>query len=397
MANFAQFKDLFSIPKGTVYLCGNSLGPPLKSMTKEIKTFVEDEWAKELVKGWNSKGWFSQAKIIGNQISKIVGAPMNSIIVGDTLSTQVFQALTSALKLNSKRKYILTDNGNFPADVYIAQGLLKLFKDKYEIKIVDPEKVMETIDEDVAVVMLTQVDYRTSRLHDMKKVTEIAHKFGALTVWDLAHSAGVLPISLENTKADFAVGCTYKYLNGGPGSPAFIYVAPKYINEVEPALFGWHGHKSPFDFSLNYEASMGIDKMRIGSPSIISFSALRHSLDIWEDIDLSELRKRSIVLSELFISELDKLSLNFKLACPRDPNKRGGQISYICENGYEFMQAFIGKKLIGDFRAPNLIRFGFSPLYLDENDILKAIKIIDQVSKNELWKNYKNINRKTVT
>ena len=397
MTNFAQFKDLFSIPKGTVYLCGNSLGPPLKSMTKEIKTFLEDEWAKELVKGWNSKGWFSQAKIIGNQISKIVGAPMNSIIVGDTLSTQVFQALTSALKLNSKRKYILTDNGNFPADVYIAQGLLKLLKDKYEIKIVDPEKVIETIDEDVAVVMLTQVDYRTSRLHDMKKVTEIAHKFGALTVWDLAHSAGVLPISLENTKADFAVGCTYKYLNGGPGSPAFIYVAPKYINEVEPALFGWHGHKSPFDFSLNYEASMGIDKMRIGSPSIISFSALRHSLDIWEDIDLSELRKRSIVLSELFISELDKLSLNFELACPRDPNKRGGQISYICENGYEFMQAFIEKKLIGDFRAPNLIRFGFSPLYLDENDILKAIKIIDQVSKNELWKNYKNINRKTVT
>ena len=397
MTNFAQFKDLFSIPKGTVYLCGNSLGPPLKSMTKEIKTFLEDEWAKELVKGWNSKGWFSQAKIIGNQISKIVGAPMNSIIVGDTLSTQVFQALTSALKLNSKRKYILTDNGNFPADVYIAQGLLKLLKDKYEIKIVDPEKVIETIDEDVAVVMLTQVDYRTSRLHDMKKVTEIAHKFGALTVWDLAHSAGVLPISLENTKADFAVGCTYKYLNGGPGSPAFIYVAPKYINEVEPALFGWHGHKSPFDFSLNYEASMGIDKMRIGSPSIISFAALRHSLDIWDDIDLSELRKRSIVLSELFISELDKLSLNFELACPRDPNKRGGQIAYICENGYEFMQAFIEKKLIGDFRAPNLIRFGFSPLYLDENDILKAIKIIDQVSKNELWKNYKNINRKTVT
>ena len=397
MANFAQFKDLFSIPKGTIYLCGNSLGPPLKSMTKEIKTFLEDEWSKELVKGWNSKGWFSQAKIIGNQISKIVGAPMNSIIVGDTLSTQVFQALTSALKLNSKRKYILTDNGNFPADIYIAQGLLKLFKDKYEIKIVNPEKVIETINEDVAVVMLTQVDYRTSRLHDMKKITEIAHKFGVLTVWDLAHSAGVLPISLENTKADFAVGCTYKYLNGGPGSPAFIYVAPKYINEVEPALFGWHGHKSPFDFSLNYEASMGIDKMRIGSPSIISFAALRHSLDIWEDIDLSELRKRSIVLSELFISELDKLSLNFKLACPQDPNKRGGQISYICENGYEFMQAFIEKKLIGDFRAPNLIRFGFSPLYLDENDILKAIKIIDQVSKNELWKNYKNINRKTVT
>jgi len=397
MSNFSQFKNLFSIPKDTVYLCGNSLGPPLKSMTNEIKNFIENEWAKELVKGWNSKGWFSQAKIIGNQISKIIGAPKNTIIVGDTLSTQVYQALTSAIKLNSKRKYILTDNGNFPADVYIAQGLLKLFNDEYEIKIVDPEKVIETINEEVAVVMLTQVDYRTSRLHDMKKVTEIAHKFGALTVWDLAHSAGVLPINLENAKADFAVGCTYKYLNGGPGSPAFIYVSPKHINKIEPALFGWHGHKSPFDFSLNYEASTGIDKMRIGSPSILSFVALSHSLDIWNNIDLKELRMRSIDLSELFISELDKLSLNFKLACPRDPNLRGGQISYICENGYEFMQAFIDKKLIGDFRAPNLIRFGFSPLYLDENDIMRAIKIIEQVSTEDLWKNYKNINRKTVT
>jgi len=397
MSNFSQFKNLFSIPKDTVYLCGNSLGPPLKSMTNEIKNFIENEWAKELVKGWNSKSWFSQAKIIGNQISKIIGAPKNTIIVGDTLSTQVYQALTSAIKLNSKRKYILTDNGNFPADVYIAQGLLKLFNDEYEIKIVDPEKVIETINEEVAVVMLTQVDYRTSRLHDMKKVTEIAHKFGALTVWDLAHSAGVLPINLENAKADFAVGCTYKYLNGGPGSPAFIYVSPKHINKIEPALFGWHGHKSPFDFSLNYEASTGIDKMRIGSPSILSFAALSHSLDIWDNIDLKELRMRSIDLSELFISELDKLSLNFKLACPRDPNLRGGQISYICENGYEFMQAFIDKKLIGDFRAPNLIRFGFSPLYLDENDIMRAIKIIEQVSTEDLWKNYKNINRKTVT
>jgi len=397
MSNFAQFKNLFSIPKDTVYLCGNSLGPPLKSMTNEIKNFIENEWAKELVKGWNSKDWFSQAKIIGNQISKIIGAPKNTIIVGDTLSTQVYQALTSAIKLNSKRKYILTDNGNFPADVYIAQGLLKLFNDEHEIKIVDPEKVIETINEEVAVVMLTQVDYRTSRLHDMKKVTEIAHKFGALTVWDLAHSAGVLPINLENAKADFAVGCTYKYLNGGPGSPAFIYVSPKHINKIEPALFGWHGHKSPFDFSLNYEASTGIDKMRIGSPSILSFAALGHSLDIWDNIDLKELRMRSIDLSELFISELDKLSLNFKLACPRDPNLRGGQISYICENGYEFMQAFIDKKLIGDFRAPNLIRFGFSPLYLDENDIMRAIKIIEQVSTEDLWKNYENINRKTVT
>ena len=397
MSNFSNFKNLFSIPNETIYLCGNSLGPPLKSMGNAVNKFLEDEWGQELVKGWNSKGWFSQAKSIGNQLSTILGAQEDTIIVGDTLSTQVFQALTCALKLNSNRKYILTDSGNFPADIYIAQGLLKIFDGKYEIKIVDPENIIESIDEEVAVVMLTEADYRTSRLHDMKKITEIAHNNGALTVWDLAHSAGAVPINLENAKADFAVGCTYKYLNGGPGSPAFIYVSPNHLNSIEPALFGWHGHIAPFDFSLDYEASKDIDKMRIGSPSIISFASLKHALDIWDDIDLQELRLRSIELSELFISEIEKLSLNFTLACPRDPQLRGSQVSFRVENGYELMQALIEKKLIGDFRAPNLIRFGISPLYLDETDIMKAIKIIEEVSTQGLWKKFKNSNRKTVT
>ena len=397
MTNFSHFKNLFSIPDGTIYLCGNSLGPPLKSMGSAVNKFLVDEWGQELVKGWNSKGWFSQAKTIGNQIAKIVGAKQDTIIVGDTLSTQVFQALTSALKLNNNRRYILTDSGNFPADIYIAQGLLKLFEKKYEIKIVEPEEIIDAIDDQVAVVMLTEADYRTGRLHNMKMITEIAHKFGALTVWDLAHSAGVLPINLDLAKADFAVGCTYKYLNGGPGSPAFIYVSPEHLKNIEPALFGWHGHKSPFDFSLKYEPSNEIDKMRIGSPSIISFASLKHALSIWDKINITELRKHSMQLSELFISEIEKLSLDFKLACPRDPELRSNQVSYRVENGYEYMQSFIEHKLIGDFRAPNLIRFGFSPLYLDKTDIMNAVKIIEKVYAQGLWKRFQNTNRKTVT
>tara|TARA_B100000131_G_C18058367_1_gene589426 strand:- start:141 stop:1334 length:1194 start_codon:yes stop_codon:yes gene_type:complete len=397
MDNFLKFKNQFAIPEGTIYLNGNSLGPPLKSTGDVIKTFVEEEWGKELIKAWNTKGWFAQAKSIGNQISKIVGAPRDTIIVGDTLCIQVFQALSCAIKINSQRKYILTDNGNFPADLYIAQGLLKLFSGKYQIKVVEPEEVLNSINDEVAVVMLTEVDYRTGRIHDMKKITQKAHEFDVLTVWDLAHSAGALPVNLHDAKADFAVGCTYKYLNGGPGSPAFIYVAPKYLETIEPALFGWQGHKSPFDFDLDFVPSNTIDKMRVGTPSIIAFSSLKNALDIWNEVDLKELREQTIKLSELFIFEIDKLSSDLELASPRDPHLRGSQVSYKLDSGYEFMQSLIEHKLIGDFRAPNLMRFGFNALFLDESDVLQAVKIINRVFNHKLWKKYNNISRATVT
>ena len=397
MKDFSYFKNLFSIPEGTIYLNGNSLGPPLKSTGNVINDFIENEWGKELIKGWNTKGWFAQAKTIGNQISGIVGAPQDTIIVGDTLSNQVFQALTCALKLNSKRKFILTDNGNFPADIYIAQGLLKLFDGKFQIKVVETEDVFNSINEEIAVVMLTEVDYRTSRLHDMKKITKKAHEFEVLTIWDLAHSAGALPVTLNVSKPDFAVGCTYKYLNGGPGSPAFIYVSPKHIEKVEPALFGWHGHKSPFDFDLKYVPSNSIDKMRVGTPSIIAFSSLKNALEIWDKIDLQELRNKTILLSELFISEIEKLSSKLELASPRDPNLRGSQVCYKFDFGYELMQSLIAHKLIGDFRAPNLMRFGICPLFIDEKDILQSVKIIKKVLDEQLWKSYQNISRAAVT
>ena len=397
MKDFSYFKNLFSIPEGMIYLNGNSLGPPLKTTGNVLNDFIENEWGQELIKGWNTKGWFSQAKTIGDQISGIVGAHQDTIIVGDTLSNQVFQALTCALKLNSKRKFILTDNGNFPADIYIAQGLLKLFDGKHQIKVVEPEEVLNSINEEIAVVMLTEVDYRTGRLHDMKQITQKAHEFEALTIWDLAHSAGALPVNLNKAKADFAVGCTYKYLNGGPGSPAFIYISPKHIEKVEPALFGWHGHKSPFNFDLNYVPSNTIDKMRVGTPSIIAFSSLKNALGIWDEIDLQELRKKTIILSELFISEIEKLTSDLVLASPRDPNLRGSQVSYKFDFGYELMQSLIAHKLIGDFRAPNLMRFGICPLFIDEEDILQSVKIINKVLDEKLWKNYKNISRAAVT
>jgi len=397
MKDFLKFKAQFSIPEGTIYLNGNSLGPPLKSTGSVIKKFVEDEWGQELIKAWNTKDWFAQARSIGNQISNIVGANKDTIIVGDTLCIQVFQALSSALKINSKKRYILTDKGNFPADIYIAQGLLKLFNDNYELKVVDPEDVLKAIDDQVAVVMLTEVDYRTGRLHDMKEITKKAHEFDALTVWDLAHSAGALPVNLNDSKADFAVGCTYKYLNGGPGSPAFIYVSPKHLEKIEPALFGWQGHKYPFNFDLNYIPSDTIDKMRVGTPSIIAFSSLKNALDMWDEVNLNELREQTIKLSEIFILEVDKLSSDLELASPKDPYLRGSQVSYKLDFGYEFMQSLIEHKLIGDFRAPNLMRFGFNPLFIDEGDVLQAVDIISKVLTQKLWEKYKNLSRSTVT
>ena len=395
--DFLKTRDLFYIPDGTIYLNGNSLGPLPKTTEKVMKEFLKNEWGKELVKGWNTKGWFSQPALIGNQIANLIGAPKNSVIVGDTLSSQVFQALTCAIRLNQNRKIILTDSGNFPADIYIAEGLLKFFGNEYELKIVDPEEIEHSINEDIAVLMLTEVDYRTGRLHNMSELTEKAHDCGVITLWDLAHTAGAIPINLKETKADFAVGCTYKYLNGGPGSPAFIYISPSHIKKVEPALLGWHGHESPFEFNLHYKASELIEKMRVGTPSIIAFASLSNALDIWKKVNLNDLRVQSIKLSEIFIKELDERCPQIKLISPRNSNLRGSQVSYEFDFGYECMQSLIEHKLIGDFRAPNIMRFGFAPLFNNEDDIYKAIDIIGKVLSKSLWKKFKNKRRSVVT
>lgn len=385
MTDFEKTRSLFHLPAGIVYLDGNSLGPLPLAAKERVARLMTDEWGELLIKGWNKAGWMMMPRKIGDRIGRLIGAREGTVVMGDTLSIKVYQALASALELRPERKVILSDSGNFPSDLYMADGLIRSLGRSHELKIVEPEEVEAAIDETVGVLMLTEVDYRTGRLHDMKSLTKKAHDMGTITVWDLAHSAGALPVDLAGADADFAVGCTYKYLNGGPGAPAFIYVAPRLADEVRPALSGWLGHETPFAFDLGYRPGSGIDRMRVGTPPILALAALDAALDVWEGVDMADVRQQSIRLCDLFVTEIEKRCPMLTLGSPRDGNKRGSQISFLHEEGYAIMQALIARGVIGDFRAPDAIRFGFTPLYIGEREVLKAVSILEDVMTNRLW------------
>jgi kynureninase len=382
---FARTRTLFHIPDGVIYLDGNSLGPLPKAASARVAQTIEAEWGEMLIKGWNLAGWMDWPSRIGDRIGRLVGAAPGSVVMGDTLSIKVYQALASALDLNPDRRVVLSDNGNFPTDLYMAQGLLTSLGKGYELKVVDPEDVEASIDETVAAMMITEVDYRTGRLHDMKRLTQKAHSVGAIAIWDLAHSAGAIPVDLTGADADFAVGCTYKYLNGGPGAPAFIYVAPKHADAVRPALSGWIGHESPFAFDLDYRPAKGVERMRVGTPPIVALAALDAALDAWDGVTMEAVRARSIELSERFIREVEARCPELELASPRDPQARGSQVSFRFHEGYAGMQALIAKGVIGDFRAPDIMRFGFTPLYLSEDDVVRAAEILEEIMQGRLW------------
>ena len=390
-------KDQFVLPEGVIYLDGNSLGPLPKAAAARVQEMITDEWGEMLIRGWNKAAWMEQPARVGNMVAGIVGAPEGSVVMGDTLSIKVFQALASALKLRPGRKVILSDNGNFPSDLYMAEGLVGLLEQGYELRTVAPEEVTEAIGEDIAAVMLTEVDYRTGRKHDMKAITELAHANGAVMIWDLAHSAGALPVDLAGSNCEFAVGCTYKYLNGGPGAPGFIYVRPDLADEVQPALAGWLGHRQPFAFEQNYQPGQGIERMRVGTPPVIQLTALEVAMELWADVDMQALREASVALQEQFIKEIARDAPQLTLASPRNSAERGSQVSFRFEEGYAAMQAVIDRGVIGDFRAPDIMRFGFTPLYLDAEDVSKAVAIIRDVMENRLWDNEKYKTRARVT
>ncbi len=384
MTDFAKTRKLFDIPEGMIYLDGNSLGPLPIAAKARVADMLANEWGKHLIKGWNVSGWINQSRRIGDRVGKLIGAPEGTVIMGDTLSIKVYQALAAALDLNPGRKVVLSDSGNFPSDLYIAQGLIGSLGRGLELKVVEPEAVEDVIDETVAVLMLTEVDYRTGRLHDMKALTQKAHDAGALTVWDLAHSAGALPVDVLGAGADFAVGCTYKYLNGGPGAPAFIYVAPRHLDKARPALSGWLGHEAPFAFDLDYRAGHGIDRMRVGTPPVIALAVLDAALDAWDGVSMDDVRAASIGLCDLFIREVEGRCPELALASPRG-SKRGSQVSFRHPQGYAIMQALIARNVIGDFRAPDAIRFGFTPLYIGEREVLGAVAVLETIMRDRLW------------
>jgi len=318
-------------------------------------------------------------------VGRLIGAPEGTVVMGDTLSIKVYQALASALGLRPDRRVVLSDSGNFPSDLYMAQGLIGSLGRGLELRIVEPEAVEDAIDDSVAVPMLTEVDYRTGRLHDMRTLTAKAHAAGALTVWDLAHSAGALPVDVLGAGADFAVGCTYKYLNGGPGAPAFIYVAPRHLETARPALSGWLGHEQPFAFDLDYRPGQGIDRMRVGTPPVIALAVLDAALDAWEGVSMDDVRAASIGLADLFIREVEGRCPELTLATTRHAHMRGSQVSFRHDQGYAIMQALIANDVIGDFRAPDAMRFGFTPLYIGEAEVLGAAAILERIMKDRLW------------
>ncbi|MBL8582387.1 MAG: kynureninase [Rhizobiaceae bacterium] len=385
MTDFARTKALFHIPKGVIYLDGNSLGPLPLAAKARVAEMLADEWGEHLIRGWNVAGWMVQPRRIGDRIARLIGAAEGTVVMGDTLSIKVFQALAAALDLNPDRKVVLSDSGNFPSDLYMAQGLVDALGRGLSLKVVEPEDVEGAIDESVAALMLTEVDYRTGRLHDMKALTARAHAAGALTVWDLAHSAGALPVDLSSADADFAVGCTYKYLNGGPGAPAFIYVAPRHAEAARPVLSGWMGHEAPFAFDLDYRPGRGIERMRVGTPPVIALAALDAALEAWDGVDMTDLRRASLELSDLFIALVEARCPDLILATTRDRDRRGSQVSFRHPEGYAIMQALIARGVIGDFRAPDAIRFGFTPLYIGEAEVRAAVDILADIMANRLW------------
>lgn len=385
MSDFTATRAMFELPDGVTYLDGNSLGPLPRAATERMAQVMRDEWGQMLITGWNRAGWMAQPARMGDRIARLIGAEPGHVVMGDTLSVKVYQALAAALDMRPDRRVILSDSGNFPSDLYMAEGLIKALDRGHELRVVAPEKIEEAISDEVAVLLLTQVDYRTGRMHDMATLTARAHAMGALTVWDLAHSAGAVPVDLVGCGADFAVGCTYKFLNGGPGAPAFIYVAPRHADAASPALSGWLGHAAPFAFEPSYRPGAGIERMRVGTPPVLALAALEAALDVWDSVDMEDLRARSIALSERFIAAVEATCPALELASPRDPAQRGSQVSFHFEQGYAAMQALIARGVIGDFRAPDIMRFGITPLYLDEADIDRAAAVLAEVLNKRLW------------
>jgi kynureninase len=383
--DFAATKALFHLPEGVIYLDGNSLGPMVRTAPGRVDRAVQAEWGDLLIRGWNTAGWMAQPRVLGDRIGRLIGAEPGSVVLGDTLSIKVYQALASALEMNPRRKVILSDSGNFPSDLYMAEGLCRTLGGQYRLKTVAPEDAMAAIDDTVAVVMLTEVDYRTGRRHHMADITARAHELGALVVWDLAHSAGAIPVDVAAAGADFAVGCTYKYLNSGPGGPAFIYVAPRHAEVARPALSGWLGHAAPFAFDPGYRPASGIDRMRVGTPAVLQMAALEAALEVWEGVDLAEVHRQSLRLQDQFIKGVETRVPGLTLATPRSHQMRGSQVSFRHPEGYAIMQALIHDGVIGDFRAPDILRFGFTPLYIDEDDVARAVDILARIMQDGSW------------
>jgi len=395
----ARARDRFALPEGIVYLDGNSLGPPPREVFERIAEVLRDEWSSDLVRSWTSHGWIELPERVAGAIATLIGADQIEVTVADSTSVNIFKLLGAALRLRPGRAVILSERENFGTDLYVAQGLADHLGDDVSLRLVDLSQLGAGLDDDAAVLMLTHVDFRTGEMHDMEAWTAAAHEAGALILWDLAHSAGAVPVDLRSCEADLAVGCGYKYLNGGPGAPAFAYVARRHHERLQSPLWGWMGHDAPFDFDLDYRPAPGVGGLRVGTPPILSLAALECGVGGISEIGVDALRSKSVALTELFIAlvERDCGGYGLELASPRERDRRGSQVSFRHPEGYAIMQALIADGVIGDFRAPDLLRFGIAPAYVRYVDVWNAVASLRHIMENETWDRAEYKDRAKVT
>jgi kynureninase len=394
----APLRDRFLLPDGVIYLDGNSLGPLPATVPARLDEVVRREWGHDLIRSWNTHGWIDLPQRVGDLIAPLIGAAPGEVVVADSISVNLFKLLAAALRMRPGRRVIVSERSNFPTDVYMAHGLAELLGD-VEVRLAERDRLEAAIDDRTAVVMLTHVDFRTGEMHDMAAMTRHVHERGALMLWDLAHSAGAVPVDLGACNVDLAVGCGYKYLNGGPGAPAFAFVARRLHDEIETPLPGWMGHAAPFEMASDYRPAAGVTRLLCGTPPILSLAALEEGVETMIEAGTGALRAKSVALTELFIGLVDETCAGhgLEVASPRDPERRGSQVSLRLEHGYPVMQALIGRDVIGDFRPPDLMRFGFAPAYLRFVDVWDAVTVLREILEDGSWDRPEHHARSKVT
>jgi kynureninase len=394
---FRKMRARFVLPKGVIYLDGNSLGALPKAAARRLATLTTDEWGRDLIASWNDHAWIKLPAKAGDKLAKLIGANRGEVVAGESTSISFYKALRGALSLNPKRNVILTEDVNFPTDLYVLDGLARDLKLK--VKRVKAADVEAAIDKSVAVLALTHSNYRTSAVFDMARLNRAARKHGVVTVWDLSHSAGAMPVHLNRTRTDFAVGCGYKFLNGGPGGPGYLFVAKRHQAKVSPALPGWMGHVRPFDFSGTYRPAKGILRHLTGTPYVYGLTAFDAALDTFADVDLKALYAKAGRLGDIFLSIALEGGARFGLrpACPIERTKRGSQVTLAHPHGYAVMQALIAEGVVGDFRPPDILRFGLAPLYTSYRDVARAAERLVGVLARGSFRAKKFYARRAVT
>ena len=379
--SLGPFRDRFLLPPGIIYFDGNSLGAMPRATPVRVQEVIGQEWGHDLIRSWTGERWLGLQRRVGDKIGRLIGARTGETLVADSTSVNLFKVLAAALALRPDRRIILSEKGNFPTDLYVADGLARLLGGRHALRLVEPEALEDALRDDVAVVMLTHVNYRTGRMWNLADITARAQAAGCIMLWDFAHSAGAVPLAAAAAGVDLAVGCGYKFLNGGPGAPAFIYVAERWQDQIATPLAGWFGHADPFGFEPGYRPAQGIGRLAVGTPPVISLTALEVGVDLMLEAPMDAIREKSALMGGLFIqlAEQELGQHGFDLVSPRAQAERGSQVCLRHDDARAIMQALIGRGVIGDFRAPDIVRFGLAPLYNRYTDIWDGLRIARHV------------------